>query len=456
MSSQNHTVIRDPGQNSGRLWLLLAAFALALPLKAQEPEAPRPPRKATVDTAVQPYVAPEVYIDSDFEGELVFPELEDMEVLLEEQELQYELLEDYRQDNTRELQEEAARAQREAARVQWEAARVQREAARVYRRSAYQAESVETIQAYKDAYGLILDQKWKEARRAFEDFLEKYSNSRYVDDARFWICYAMEEAGLSHEDVFEAYHQFIQEFANSKWLDDARANIIRLGRELAAKSRKAKAKYGPIIEQLEEDYDIEVAIATLDRMSRMRGVNNEKAIKAIIKVYDRAKKDELRKKIVYALRRIDDPAVVEKLIEIAKKDPDKAVRNEAISALRRKGGEPAIRALIALATGQDDVETRRYAVSALGRAASSAGSALTFRRMELEGGLYAYTTEDEERDAGKKAGNKAALVREVVSVLLNLAKNDPHIKVRTEAVSALSRIGTPEAQEALINILEGK
>ncbi len=442
MSSKTHTVLCSPGQNNRRLWLLLAAFALALPLEAQQPKAPRSPRKATVDTAVHVYPAPEIYIDSDFEVEVVLPELYEMEELLEEQYRQLESLQEHRWDNGRELQEEAAQVQREAARVQ-------RETTRTYRLSARQAETAETIQAYKEAYSLILDQKWKEARRVFEDFLEKYSQSRYVDDARFWICYAMEQAGLSPEEVFEAYHQFIQEFADSKWLDDARADLIRLGRELAAESKKAKAKYGPIIEQLEEDYDIEVTIATLDRM---RDVSDEKAIKAIIKVYDRTGKSELRKKIVYALRRIDDPAAVEKLSIIARDDPDESVRREAITALRRQGGEAAVRALIALATGQEDTETRRYAVSALGRAVSGGGSALTIRSVELEGDLsYVYTTEDEEKDAGKKD----ALVHEVISVLLGLAKNDPHIKIRTESVSALSRIGTPEAQEALINILEG-
>ena len=174
MSSQNHTVIRNPGQNNRRLWLLLAAFALALPMEAQqpkEPNAPRPPRKATLDTAIQLSPALEIYIDSDFEGEIVFPELEDMEELLEEQELQLELLEDHRLDNARGLQEAVRDAQREAARAQREAAQVQERAVRVYQRAVPRAEQEKVIQAYKDAYGLILDQKWKEARRAFEDFL---------------------------------------------------------------------------------------------------------------------------------------------------------------------------------------------------------------------------------------------------------------------------------------------
>ncbi|MBA7620234.1 MAG: hypothetical protein GH143_08495 [Calditrichaeota bacterium] len=399
MSSQNHTVIRDPGRNNRRLWLLLAAFVLAIPLEAQEPEAPRPPRQARVDTAIQLFPAPEVYVVPDFEGEIMLPELEDMEELLEQQELQLELLEERRWEDERELRD----AVREA----------QERALRELRTGIRRVETPETLQAYQDAYGLILDQKWKEARKAYEEFLEKYSKSRYVDDARFWICYAMEQAGLSPEEVFKAYHQFIQEFADSKWLDDARANLIRIGRDLAAKSRKAKAEYGPIIEQLEEEYDIEVTIATLDRL---RNVSSDNALNAIFRLYDRTKNDELRTKIVYALRRFDDPAVVDKLGDIARDDPNPDIRQTAIEALGRNGGEAAFNILKSIIEGEGTTEIRQRAIRSLRRSES----------------------------------------KEVVSLLLDVARNDPHVKVRTEAVSALSHISTPEAQEALIKILEGK
>jgi len=51
---------------------------------------------------------------------------------------------------------------------------------------------------------------------------------------------------------------------------------------------------------------------------------------------------------------------------------------------------------------------------------------------------------------GRPESNKA------VPTPLKLAEADPHVRVLTEAVSALARIGTPAAQEALIQILEGK
>lgn len=314
------------------------------------------------------------------------------------------------------LQEEA-REQAEEARRQAEEARQQMED---YIRDGRLIRAIvpkdQLTQAYQDAYGLILDEKWAKARQAFEEFLKRYGQqrgNRYVDDARFWICYAMEKSKLPDAEVFKAYHQFIQDHSRSKWEDDAKANLIKIGRRLAAKGKKAKAEYGPIVEELEQDYNVEVAIAALNRM---REFDNKSSVQAVFKLYDRTEDGELRVKIVNSLRNFEDPNVVTRLSDIATKDPDGEVRKEAISVLRRQGSEAAIKALVNIAANLDDANERRYVVNALGRTNSDV----------------------------------------VVPTLLNLAINDPHVKVRTEAVSALARIGTPEAQEALVKILEGK
>ena len=358
--------------------------------------------------------------------EFEFPEFEFQEFEFQEFEFpEYELhlqAEQLREEASEQAEE--ARRQAEEARRQAEETRQQAEEIRqrmeltLPSTEDYQAivPQDQLTQAYQDAYGQILDEKWAQARKAFDEFLKRYGQqrgNRYVDDARFWICYAMEKSKRSDEEVFEAYHQFIQEFANSNWLDDAKANLIKIGRRLAAKSKKAKAEYGPIVEELEQDHNVEVALAALNRM---REFDNKSSVQAVFKLYDRTENGELRKKIVSALRNFEDPNVVARLSDIATKDPDREVRKEAVSVLRRQGSEAAIKALVNIAANLDDPSERRNVVNALGRTSSDA----------------------------------------VVPTLLNLAINDPHVKVRTEAVSALARIGTPEAQEALIKIMEGK
>jgi HEAT repeat protein len=43
---------------------------------------------------------------------------------------------------------------------------------------------------------------------------------------------------------------------------------------------------------------------------------------------------------------------------------------------------------------------------------------------------------------------------EAVAVLLDVAKNDKDLRLRTAAVQALGEIGTPKAKAALIELLE--
>jgi HEAT repeat protein len=45
---------------------------------------------------------------------------------------------------------------------------------------------------------------------------------------------------------------------------------------------------------------------------------------------------------------------------------------------------------------------------------------------------------------------------EAVPILLDIAKTDAEIRVRTAAVAALGEIGTPKAREALMEILKKK
>jgi len=316
-----------------------------------------------------------------------------------------------------EQQTEEARERAEEVRRQAEEMRRQmEEAVRSGRVTGVTVPQDQLTQAYQDAYGQILDEKWAQARKAFEEFLKRYGQqrgNRHVDGARFWICYAMEKSKLPDEEVFKAYHQFIKDHPHSQWEDDAKANLITIGRRLSAKGKKAKAEYGPLVAELEQDHNVEVAVAALNRM---REFDNKSSVQAVFKLYDRTENGELRVRIVNALRNFEDPNVVAKLSDIATKDPDGEVRKEAIGVLRRQGSEAAIKALVNIAANLDDPNERRNVVNALGRTSSDT----------------------------------------VVPVLLNLAINDPHVRVRTEAVSALARIGTPEAQEALIKIMEGK
>ena len=51
--------------------------------------------------------------------------------------------------------------------------------------------------AYKQAYALVLEEKWSPARTAMDDLARQFPKSAWVDDARFWSCYSQEKLGQS-------------------------------------------------------------------------------------------------------------------------------------------------------------------------------------------------------------------------------------------------------------------
>ena len=172
--------------------------------------------------------------------------------------------------------------------------------------------------AYKKAYKLVLDEKWKDAIQEFSDFLNKYHRSSWRDDAGFWLCYSKEKAGYSLEEVFKSYQDFVKNNRRSKWADDARSNMIAVGQKLV---QQGKVEYKTIIDNLQKEDNEEISITALYALQNM---GDEKALNAILKLYDSTTNKNYKGKIIYALGNFNSPAAFNKIVQIAKteKDPD--------------------------------------------------------------------------------------------------------------------------------------
>ena len=79
---------------------------------------------------------------------------------------------------------------------------------------------------YKSGYDLILDEKWKEARKKFADLIAKYPKSDYVDDAEYWSAYALKH--IDAKKALDAYNKFISKYPKSHYYDDAVADLSQL------------------------------------------------------------------------------------------------------------------------------------------------------------------------------------------------------------------------------------
>jgi len=76
---------------------------------------------------------------------------------------------------------------------------------------------------YKEGYNLVLDEKWSEARKKFQEVTSKYPKSEYVDDAEYWSAYALRH--IDSKKGREAYMRFMEKYPQSRYYDDAVADL---------------------------------------------------------------------------------------------------------------------------------------------------------------------------------------------------------------------------------------
>lgn len=293
---------------------------------------------------------------------------------------------------------------------------------------------------YQEAYSLVLDKKWDEAIEKFELLLDKYHSSSWADDAQFWMCYAMEKRDNNPEKAFNCYEDFAQSHKESQWRDDAIQNLARLAGEL---KEEGKTEYGLRLKAIEDEMNDELSLAAIQALSS-RG--DERAFKALVKIYDNNTNERIRKKMVYIIGSFESKASVEKLEDIAKNDKDDDIRAEALFWLADQNSTKEIAEfLLDRALNDKSVKVQKKAVFSLGDMDNNLG--IPF--------LYKVATDHKDEDIRAEAvfwiGDRAKSV-ESVKKLATFALNDKSDKVRKKAIFALSETEMDAAVDELIAI----
>ncbi len=91
---------------------------------------------------------------------------------------------------------------------------------------------------YQEAKKLCVEQKWIEAINTFENIIDQYSESRYIDDANFWIGYCLEKLPQRQTDAFSKFEQVVSKFPNSPWADDAAIHQITLAEQFVMEGKE--------------------------------------------------------------------------------------------------------------------------------------------------------------------------------------------------------------------------
>jgi len=208
---------------------------------------------------------------------------------------------------------------------------------------------------YKNAYNLILEERWDEAERAFADFAANFPQSRWRDDAEFWVCYAKHKGRLSPEESFRCFREFVDRHPHSEWVDDALRTLVVLGKSLAETGKpeylsEARAAMKRASEDQHGHPDDEL-LAMLESVAER---NPEGAAKVVFKYFDRAQDERLRAKIVALMEDLETPEVTQKLVKILHSDASLKVRENAVEALVDRRGSDQVRdALLEAARSSD-------------------------------------------------------------------------------------------------------
>ena len=310
--------------------------------------------------------------------------------------------------------------------------------------------------AYQKAYKLVLDEKWKDAIQAFSSFLKSYPKSSWRDDAGFWLCYSKEKAGYNLEDVFKSYQDFIKNNRRSKWADDARSNMIAVGQKLV---QQGKVEYKTIIDNLQKEDNEEISITALYALQNM---GDEKALDAILKLYDSTHNKNYKGKIIYTLGNFNSQKAFNKIVQIAKTEKDPDLQKKAVYALANTDKPEAIKTLKEILSSSASTEVRKTVLYALGNTRSAdiiptlKNIALTDKDIELaKTAVYALGNSDKKEalDAIKEVlksssrpdeVRKAALYAlgnsdnsDIIPFLTDIAINEPNESLAKAAVYSL-------------------
>jgi hypothetical protein len=149
--------------------------------------------------------------------------------------------------------------------------------------------------AYQAAKMKGADQKWTEAIALFDEFLEKYPNSKYEDDVLFWTGYSQQQIPDQNMEAFNTYSKLVNKFPNSTWADDAQRHQIALAEEFVIEGKNVYKDF--LYRQLgKEEKDIQYPSAIA-----LGKIGDKRALPVLEKMKNDEDYGTVAKKLIVAL-----------------------------------------------------------------------------------------------------------------------------------------------------------
>jgi len=314
---------------------------------------------------------------------------------------------------------------------------------------------------YKDGYALVLEEKWREARKKFAELTAQHPRSEYMDDAHYWSAYSLKH--IDRKAALEAYEKFIEAYPKSSYCDDAMADLNDLRPQAYVRAprgagvaiapvtpRPGHAPMAPSMRSMERAMKLE-----LRQMSRAgRGLLAPLPFRGHALEEDLDPATRLKMEALYALgETTEDDKSYTTLKDVAlDMSQPRPLREAAMDALTNFSKHDVLQVFVEIATRDTNMDIQGFAIDFIGEHGSDKNQRVTVladlyrslpRSRADQRETIVYTIAD--------VGNDKA-----VDFLKTVALSDANYDLRRDAVYYLGNIGGEKARSALYEILKSK
>lgn len=318
--------------------------------------------------------------------------------------------------------------------------------------------------AYKEGYGLVLEEKWKEARKKFAEMIAAYPKSEYRDDAHYWSAYSLKH--IDRKAAIEAYERFIENYPKSRYYDDAIADLNDLRPQAVvgvSRATSAVPAIAPVTPLPPGRAPLAYPRRSMERALRLelRQLGRLGHPQAFALPFRTPAPDEgvdagtrLKMEALYALgETTEDDRSYTTLRDVAvDMHQPRPLREAAMDALTNFSKHDVIQVFVDIATKDTNSDIQGFAIDFIGEHGSDKNQRVTVladlyrtlpRSRSDQRQTIVYTIAD--------VGNDRA-----VDFLKAVALSDEDFDLRRDAVYYLGNIGGEKARSALYEILKSK
>ena len=293
--------------------------------------------------------------------------------------------------------------------------------------------------------------EYRRAAQLFGDISQRFPNSAYSADARYWRAFSLYRIGGTSDlrDALAALQDNSHVYRQASLQTDAAALAARIRGALAAQGdAQAKEQLGRVAADHSDTCDREDLAVRIEALNSLGQTDPQSTTPILRRLL--ARKDDcsasLRRAALWLLGRRTDAEAMSLVMNSARNDPDIRVRADALRFLAAMPGDQPVATLEEIARTPGNEQLQRAAIMALGRSDSP-------RARQSIQAIVARTDLSEELRASALASMDAEHTSDNGAYIRSLYPRLETPRLKAEAIRAIANIGGNDNEQWLLSLV---